>query len=157
MKRRTLVLCLGCTAFRGALARPEVADTLSRPMFLHGPVNVISWADPHPHLELFHRAGARDALARWQRMASRPGGSPAIERMVADAIVPPTDEGSRWRVELPALARLSVGDVPRLKVGEILDVLGFWRSPHLGTPTIGAELLLIGDSIQALPPLGSRA
>lgn len=157
MNRRSLLLCAGCAVLGHAQADRGVTDTLSRPLFLHGPVNFINWADPHPLLELLHRPGARDALRRWEHVAARSGASAGVTKLLSDAIVPPTEEGARWRVEVPSLARLEVAGVQRPKIGDILDVLGWWRSPFMGTPTIAAEVFLAGGRIYELPPVGSKA
>jgi hypothetical protein len=156
-RRRTLLLCGACAALDGAVARSKPVETLSRPLFLHGPVNVINWAGPQPYLELLHRDGARDALLRWERAAVDPGASAEVRNLISHAIVPPVGDGRRWRVELPSLARLSVAGARRPKIGDVIDVLGFRRSPFMGTPTIAAELLLAGGAIHALPPPGAGA
>ncbi|MBC5784066.1 hypothetical protein H8N03_14030 [Ramlibacter sp. USB13] len=155
MHRRTLLLAGACGACIPALGRAAPAGTLSRPLFLHGPVTIIIWSDPQPHLEMLHRPAARAALRNLERLAARAGAPDEAVRLLAAAIVPPSAGGERWRVELPTLAQLQVADVPRPKIGGTFDVLGTWTSPVTGTPTVTARVLFFEGRAYVLPPATS--
>lgn len=130
------------------------AEGLSRPLFLHGRVAVLTWADPRPHLELLQADDARQVLWIWERRGPALGLDAATQSLLARAVVPPVAR-ARWLVALPSLARLSTADVPRPHIGDVISLLGAWRSPVTGTPAVDAQVLLRDGKAWALPPVGS--
>lgn len=119
------------------------------PVYLEGPVVVLTWADPHPHLELLHRAETRLPYDLRSRVIPRQKEPRDTAELLALATLPVNADG-RWRVDLPTLARLSIWGVARPRIGEPLGVIGYPGPPVTGTPSLEAALLFVGDKVYPL-------
>jgi hypothetical protein len=113
------------------------------PLYVEGEVATLIWADPHPHLELVQRVGARIPPDLRQRKLA-PHRAADMEALLERAVLPRADDRI-WRVDLPTLARLSIWGVKRPKRGEVLGVIGFAGPPVTGSPTLRSEILFVGD------------
>lgn len=118
---------------------------LARPLYLEGEVTSIIWADPHPHLELLHRAGQPLPAGFTSRRIPSQRERVDTARILSATVVAPASAGRFWRVELPTLARLSVWDVRRPRIKDVIGVVGYPGPLVTGTPTLRAEILFIGD------------
>lgn len=119
------------------------------PVYLKSPVSTLMWADPHPHLEILHRfeVPLPDALALPPLPAQK---EPLdVRTLLSRAQLPPRQAGRSWRVELPSLAQLSLWDMPRPEMDQVIAVLGYPGPPVRGTPTVQAEVLFMNG--QAYP------
>ena len=121
----------------------EAYDT-ARPLYLEGPVVVLFWFGPHPHLELMHRPGYAIPPDLPKRPVPRQQDPVDVERLLRTATIPVAPEG-RWRVELAELHRLTRWGVERPMIGARLGVIGYAGPPVTGTPTLRAEILFVGD------------
>lgn len=145
MHRRAFITAAGST-----LALPTWANhgwqpyPQAGPLYLEGEVAVILWSDPHPHLELLHRAGSLPPDLARRRI---PPQQAAVDMaaLIKRAALPNDPEQRRWRVELPTLARLSAWDMPRPKIKQVIGVVGLPGPFVTGTPTLQAEVLFLGD------------
>lgn len=113
------------------------------PLYLEGPVAVISWADPHPYMEVLHRTGTR-VPEDLRRRVYAPTRAPLDLDPLFNRLAVPAGYERRWRVDLPSLARLASWGFPRPKVDEVLGVIGHAGPPVTGTPVLQAELVFIG-------------
>lgn len=121
----------------------DIYDT-RRPLYVEGLVVTLTWADPHPRLELLHRP--EYALARNLAESDVPAQKEALDvKDILRRAVVPTGPEARWRVDLPELNRLVAWDLKRPKIGMRLGVLGYAGPPVTGTATMAAEVLFIGE------------
>lgn len=143
--RRGFLLALSMSTSAGAWAEHgwQPYDKLP-PLYLEGEVTTIIWADPHPYLELAHKARARLPADLRLRPIPRTRDDARVAQLLAQARVPPAQE-RLWRVELPSLAQLSRWGAPRPKINQVISVIGFAGPPLKDTPTISAELMFVGE------------
>lgn len=126
----------------------------AQPLYLEGPVAVILWSDPHPHLELLHRPDTRLPADLAQRRMPRQKERFDTAALLREARLPASSE-RRWRVELPSMPRLQAWGMERPKIDQVIGVVGLPGPPVTGTPTLRAEVLFIGD--KAYPVLSDPA
>jgi hypothetical protein len=85
MDRRTFLATMS-TLLPPAAARAhhgwEPYDWM-RPLYVEGEVTVVTWADPHPHLELLHRPGA--ILPRSLQARSLPPQKEPVDLIIDDS------------------------------------------------------------------------
>jgi hypothetical protein len=67
-----------------------------------------------------------------------------VQALLSRARLPVSDDAI-WRVDLPSLARLTIWDLPRPKIGNVLGIVGFAGPPVTGSPTLQAEIIFIGE------------
>ena len=145
MQRRRLLMMLAPTlAWPGAWAEHGWKPYADRPpIYLEGEVTIILWSDPHPHLELLQRRGAR-VPPELARSVLRHRGPVDAAQLVGKS-VPAPDTERTWRVELPPLHRIVAWGMDRPKRGEVVGVIGLLGPPVAGTPAMQAEILFTGD------------
>lgn len=143
MYRRTFVLALAAAAPLTGQAEHFWAPTPGAPpLYLEGAVTMIIWAEPHPHLEILHRAETRipGDLRRRKIPPQKDAGDTAA--LLSRVVVPPQG-GEIWRVDLPTLARITAWGMPRPKIGDVIGVVGLPGPPMADTPTIRAEIIFL--------------
>jgi hypothetical protein len=121
----------------------------SRPLYLEGAASRVSWRNPHA--ELILQLDASPKLPT--DLASR-----AVPPQVASVDVPgllkaarlPTRPDKRWEIELAPLSRMSAWNVPELKSGDRLGVLGFTFAGEKGEAILRAEVLFLGEKAYGL-------
>jgi hypothetical protein len=148
MKRRQLLL-LPCAALLPVLAAHAEHGwkpfTEQPPVYLEGEVTMIIWSDPHPHLELVQREGAR-VPADLQRRALRPHRDRQRTAELLRRVALPLAGERIWRVELPSLPKITTLGLDRPKIGEVLGVVGFAGPRVTGSPTLQAEIHYTGTT-----------
>lgn len=148
MQRRTLLLATAGLG-TGLGAGPARAHhgwssfDQSRPLYLEGQARSVAWRNPHVELELELPA----TLALPADLAQRPlpAQSAAVEgpRLLAAAVLP-TRRDRRWTIELAPLTRLQAWQVPQIKPGDSLALLGFTFNGEQGAAVLRAEYLWFG-------------
>jgi hypothetical protein len=145
MQRRHLLTVAGMVLVPAASASHGWKPFAEAPPFyLEGEVTNIIWADPHPHLELVQRVGAKLPQDLRQRDLP-PHRGRDMNELLLRAVMPAATE-RRWRVELPELHRLLAWGMPRPKTGYQVGVVGLPGPWVSGTPTVQAEIVFMGPN-----------
>ena len=140
--RRAFLLALGTAPLSVRAEHAWQPTPGAAPLYLEGAVTTIIWADPHPHLELAHRAEMRIPADLLQRTIPRQRDTVDIGALLSRVVVPPRG-GEIWRVDLPTLARISAWNMPRPKIGDVIGVVGLPGPPMADTPTVRAEIIFL--------------
>ncbi len=152
MQRRQLLM-VGCGA---ALWLPAArahhgwsSFDQSRPIYLEGRARKVEWRNPHAEMELELRPG----LTLPADLAQRPipaQTAPVDGAKVLAAAQLPTRKDPVWEIELAPLTRLEAWNVPVVKVGDPVAVVGFTFTGEKGDPVLRAEFLFLGGKAYGL-------
>jgi hypothetical protein len=145
MQRRALI-ALGAAA----LALPKAfahhgwsSFDQGRPIYLEGKVVKVAWRNPHAELEIELPAELKLPADLAQRPVPTQSASVDGARLLASAVLP-TRRDKRWEIELAPLTRLAAWNVPEIKPGDAISVLGFTFAGEKGDPVLRAEYLFAG-------------
>ncbi len=154
MHRRTLLQAGSALAFGGVSGLAWAHHGWSsfdqaRPIYLEGKAVQVAWRNPHAELVL----EVPDALAVPGTLASRPVPSQTASvdgvGLFAKAVVP-TRKDKRWQIELAPIFRMNQWQVPEVKVGDSIAMVGFTFQGERGDAVLRVEYLLIGDKTYGL-------
>lgn len=121
----------------------------NRPIWLEGKAAQVAWRNPHAELQLELPADPKlpaDLASRSVPAQSSPVDGPGLLR----AATLPTRKDRRWTVELAPLTRMSAWQVPEIKPGDTLGVLGFTFAGEKGDAILRAEYLFVGGKVYGL-------
>ena len=150
MQRRTLfaaplLLALPAWAHHGWSSFDQ-----SRPIYLEGKVIKSAWRNPHAELELeLPAAGLKlpaDLASRSLPAQTAPVDGPALLK----AAQLPTRKDRRWEIELAPISRMDAWQVPPVKVGDSVALLGFTLTAEQGAAVLRAEYLFAGGKTYGL-------
>ncbi len=121
-----------------------------RPLYLEGVAKKVSWRNPHAELMLeLPAAGLKlpaDLATRTLPAQSAPVDGPALLK----AAQLPTRKDRLWEIELAPLSRMQAWQVPEIKVGDRLQLLGFTFTAEQGAPVMRAEFLFVAGKAYGL-------
>ena len=121
-----------------------------RPLFLEGTAKKVLWRNPHAELMLeLPAAGPKlpaDLAARALPAQTAPVDGPALLK----AVQLPTRKDRLWEIELAPLTRMQAWQVPEIKVGDSLQLLGFTFTAEQGAPILRVEFLFAGGKAYGL-------
>ena len=154
MQRRHLMLA---TLASPALGLPLVARAhhgwssfdQDRPIYLEGKVTKSTRRNPHAELELEVPAGLKVPPDLAQRAIPAQTAPVDGKALLAKAVVP-NRKDRKWEIELAPLTRLEAWNVPVVKVGDSVAVVGFTFSGEKGEPVLRAEYLFLGAKAYGL-------
>ncbi len=150
MHRRTLL-----AAAPALLALPAWAHhgwssfDQARPIYLEGTARDVRWRNPHAELKLELPADLKlpaDLATRAVPPQSAPVDGPALLR----AAQLPTRQDRVWDVELAPLSRMGAWQVPELRNGDRVAVLGFTFAAEKGDAILRAEYVFVGGKAYGL-------
>ena len=122
----------------------------TRPIYLEGKVTKSAWRNPHAELELeLPAAGLKlpaDLASRSLPAQTAPVDGPALLK----AAQLPTRKDKRWEIELAPISRLDAWQVPPVKVGDNVSLLGFTFTGEQGAAVLRAEYLFAGGKTYGL-------
>ncbi len=115
---------------------------LARPIYLEGRAADVKWRNPHAELTLELAPALRLPPDLAQRAV--PPQSAAVDgrALLAKAQLP-TRRDRRWTVELAPLTRMEQWQVPVIKAGAALALLGFTFEGEKGDAVLRAEYLFL--------------
>lgn len=153
MDRRTLLqagaLALGGVAGAAHAHHGWSSFDQNRPLYLEGKAVQVAWRNPHAELVL----EVPENLAVPAGLAQRPvpAQSATVDgaALLARATVP-TRKDRRWEIELAPIFRMNQWQVPEVKVGDSIAVVGFAFEGERGEPVLRVEYLFIGDKTYGL-------
>jgi Family of unknown function (DUF6152) len=120
-----------------------------RPVYLEGQARKVKWQNPHAEIELLLSTNMKlpaDLAARDVPAQSAPVPAKAL---LAKAVLPKRKDAV-WEVELAPLTRMQAWNVPEIKVGASLAVLGFTFKDETGAAVLRVEYLWLDGKTYAL-------
>jgi hypothetical protein len=151
MHRRTLLAATPALFTLPALAHHGWSSfDQARPIYLEGTARDVRWRNPHAELKLELPAAGLKLPAD---LATR--AVPAQSAMVdgaglLKAAQVPTRKDRVWDVELAPLSRMGAWQVPEIKNGDSVAVLGFTFAAEKGEAILRAEYLFLGGKVYGL-------
>ena len=121
----------------------------NRPIYLEGTARDVRWRNPHAELKLELPADAKlpaDLATRSLPPQSAPVDGAALLR----AAQLPTRKDRIWDVELAPLSRMGAWQVPEIKSGDRVAVLGFTFAGEKGDAILRAEYVFVGGKAYGL-------
>jgi hypothetical protein len=121
----------------------------SRPLYLEGRAQNVAWRNPHVELDLEVAADLKLPPDLAQR--ALPPQSAAVDGAgLLKAARLPTRRDRRWHVELAPLSRMQAWQVPEIKNGDAVALLGFAFTGEQGDAVLRAEFLFLGSKAYGL-------
>ena len=110
----------------------------SRPIYLDGTAAKVLWANPHTEMEL-------------ELPADMPAQSANVDGpALLKAAQVPTRKDRRWQIELAPLSRMNAWQVPEIKNGDRVALLGFTFAGEKGDAILRAEYVFVGGKTYGL-------
>lgn len=151
MERRQFVLAVPLLFAAGRLAAHHGWSTFdeTRPLYLAGKAQKVSWQNPHAELmlELASPLVLPPDLAK--RNVPRQSASVDAVGILAKAALP-TRRDAVWEIELSPLTRLEAWKVQEIKPGEPLELVGYTFPGEKGEPIFRVEYLFRGGTATPL-------
>ncbi len=154
MQRRTVLATLPA-ALLPLFAQPARAHhgwssfDQNRPIYLEGTARDVRWRNPHAEMKLELAADLKlpaDLATRALPPQSAPVDGPALLK----AAQLPTRRERSWDIELAPLSRMGAWQVPEIKPGDRVAVLGFTFAGEKGDPILRAEYVFVGGKAYGL-------
>lgn len=144
MNRRLVLAGTALLALRPAWAHHGWSSfDQTRPLYLEGRAVGVAWRNPHVEFELEVAADLKlpaDLATRALPAQSAPVDGAALLK----AATLPTRKDRRWEIELAPLFRMQAWQVPEIRVGDSVGVLGFTFADEKGDPVLRAEYVFLG-------------
>ena len=121
----------------------------NRPIYLEGTASKVRWANPHTELELEVASDLKlpaDLATRALPAQSAGVDGPALLK----AAQLPTRKDRRWQIELAPLSRMVAWQVPEIKNGDRVALLGFTFAGEKGDAVLRAEYVFVGGKAYGL-------
>jgi hypothetical protein len=139
----------------GAVLRPAWAHhgwssfDQDRPIYLEGRAASVAWRNPHAEMVLEVPEGL--ALPRDLATRTVPAQTAGVDgpALLAKAVVP-NRRDRRWEIELAPMFRLGLWQVPEIRVGQELAMLGFTFKEEKGDPVLRVEYLFLDGKAYGL-------
>ena len=121
----------------------------NRPIYLEGRAVVVTWRNPHAELmlEVPEVMGVPNDLAARKVPAQTADLDGAA--LLARAVVP-TRRDRRWDVELAPMFRLGLWQVPEIRAGQTVALVGFTFKDEKGDPVLRGEYLFLNGMTYGL-------
>jgi hypothetical protein len=139
----------------GCLVGPAMAHhgwssfDLNRPLYLEGRASRVQWRNPHAELVLELNTPLRLPADLAQRPLPRQTANVDGAALLAKTGLP-TRADTRWQVELAPLTRLNLWQVPEIRNGTPLAVVGFTFTGEAGEALLRAEFLFLDGKTYGL-------
>ncbi len=121
----------------------------TRPIYLAGKVARVRWQNPHAELML-DLANPLVLPAGLKTRTAPKQSAPVDAASVFAKAVLPTRRDAQWEVELSPLTRLQAWNTPEIKVGEMLELVGYTFDGEKGDAILRVEFLIRGDTVTPL-------
>ena len=144
MNRRLVLAGTTLLALRPAWAHHGWSSfDQTRPLYLEGRAVSVAWRNPHVEFELEVAADLKlpaDLATRMLPAQSAPVDGAALLK----AATLPTRKDRRWEIELAPLFRVQAWQLPEIKVGDSVGLLGFTFAGERGKAVLRAEYVFVG-------------
>ena len=145
MHRRT-ALALGATALivpRAFAHHGWSSFDQDRPIYLEGKALKVTWGNPHVEVDLQLASDLRLPSDLAQRQLPTQAANVDRARLLSSARLP-TRRDAVWEIEFAPLTRMQAWNVPEIKSGDVIAVLGFTLVGEKGEAVLRAEYLFAG-------------
>lgn len=116
----------------------------NRPLYLEGRATAVAWRNPHAELTLEVSPGLKLPADLGKRMVPAQSAQVDGAKLLASAQLP-TRKDTTWQIELAPLTRMSAWQVPEIKAGQQVAMLGYTFEGEKGDPVMRVEYLWLGD------------
>lgn len=120
-----------------------------RPIYLEGTAVDVQWRNPHVELVLERPDALRLPADLAQRSLPAQQASVDGPALLAKAVLP-TRNDKRWQIELAPLFRINQWQMPEIKSGTALSLVGFTFAGERGEPILRAEYVFVGGKAYGL-------
>ena len=120
-----------------------------RPLYLEGTVRKVRWQNPHAELELEVPASLQLPADLAQRAVPAQT-SPVDGKALLARTTLPTRQDRTWEIELAPLTRMQAWQVPEIKPGTAVSVVGFGLRDEKGEAVLRAEYLFVDGKAYGL-------
>jgi hypothetical protein len=148
--RRTVLAAAGALCLPTAFAHHGWSSfDQGRPIYLSGKAAKVDWRNPHVEFDLELDADLKlpaDLASRPLPAQSAPVDGPALLK----AAQLPARRDRVWHVELAPLSRMNAWQVPEIKAGDAVELLGFTFAGEKGDPVLRAEYVWTGGRAYGL-------
>jgi hypothetical protein len=122
---------------------------LARPIYLEGRAVNVAWRNPHAELDLDVAMDMKLPADLAQRKL--PAQSANVDGPgLLKAAQLPTRKDKRWHIELAPLSRMNAWQVPEIKNGDAIAMLGFTFAGERGDAILRVEYLWVGGRAYGL-------
>lgn len=121
-----------------------------RPIYLEGVVKKVAWRNPHAELMLELPVGGLKLPAELANRTPPAQAAPVDGPALLKAAQLPTRKDRVWEIELAPLARMQAWQVPEIKVGDTLQLVGFTFTGEQGAAVLRVEYLFAGGKVYGL-------
>jgi len=122
---------------------------LARPIYLEGRAVNVAWRNPHAELDLDVAVDMKLPADLAQRKL--PAQSANVDGPgLLKAAQLPTRKDKRWHIELAPLSRMNAWQVPEIKNGDAIAMLGFTFAGERGDAILRVEYLWVGGRAYGL-------
>ncbi|MCW5667001.1 MAG: hypothetical protein KIT35_24455 [Piscinibacter sp.] len=150
MQRRTFLAAASATASSAAFAHHGWSSfDQGRPIYLEGLARRVAWRNPHVEFDLELAADLRLPADLAQRPLPAQSAQVDGPKLLAAARLP-TRRDKVWHIELAPLTRMQAWQVPELKDGDRVALLGFTFTEEKGDAVLRAEYLFVGGKAYGL-------
>lgn len=151
MQRRTFLTLTAALATPAAWGHHGWSSfDQARPLYLEGKAVQVAWRNPHAELQLELPASGlklpADLASRSVPAQAAPVDGPALLK----AAQLPTRKDRRWEIELAPLTRMQAWNVPEIKPGDNVALLGFTFIAEKGEAILRVEYLFLGGKTYGL-------
>jgi Family of unknown function (DUF6152) len=122
---------------------------LSRPIYLEGRAANVAWRNPHVEMDLDVAADLKLPADLAQRAV--PAQATSVDGAgLLKAAQLPLRKDKRWHIELAPLSRMQAWNIPEIKNGDVVSMLGFTFGGEKGEPILRVEYLWAGGKTYGL-------
>jgi hypothetical protein len=120
-----------------------------RPVYLAGTARKVAWRNPHVEFDLEVAPDLKLPAGLAQRPVPAQSATVDGAKLFAAATLP-TRKDKIWQIECAPLQRMQAWQVPEVKNGDAVAVVGFTFAEEKGEPILRVEYLLLGDKTYGL-------
>ena len=150
MNRRHVLAGTALLALRPAWAHHGWSSfDQARPLYLDGRAAKVAWRNPHVEFELELTPDPKlpaDLATRALPAQTAPVDGAALLKTATL----PTRKDRRWEIELAPLSRMQAWQVPEIRVGDNVGVLGFTFAGETGAAVLRGEYVFVGGRAYGL-------
>jgi hypothetical protein len=150
MQRRHLLIAVPALLALSARAHHGWSSfDQGRPIYLQGKAAKVAWRNPHAEMMLELDADLKLPADLAQR--TPPAQTASVDGMaILTHAQLPTRKDKTWEIELAPLTRMQAWNVPEIKVGDSVAVIGFTFGEEKGDAVLRVEYLFVGGKAYGL-------
>ena len=149
MPRRPLFLAALALPFAARAHHGWSSFDQGRPIYLEGRAVNVAWRNPHAELDLDVAPDLKLPADLAQRKL--PAQSSSVDGPgLLKAAQLPTRKDKRWHIELAPLSRMQAWQVPEVKNGDAIALLGFAFAGEKGDAVLRAEYVFVAGKAYGL-------